>query len=141
MNYQSWFNSNENFKFIENGKYKPSIKYLKNYIRNFRKNKKKKLLGIYYKKNFHIGNISLTRISFLKKSLFLGIFIGNSKYRGSGIGAKSINMLTNYLIKNTFIRKIYLGVKKNNINAIKAYKKNNFKVYKRNSLGYIMILK
>ena len=103
--------------------------------------KKKKLLGIYFKKKIHIGNISLSKIYFSKKSLFLGIFIGNPKYRGRGIGPKSIHMLTNYLIKNTFINKIYLGVKKNNINAIKAYKKNNFKVYKKNSLGYIMIYK
>lgn len=140
-NYQSWFNYKHNFKFIEKSKYKPSIKYLKIYIKNFRQNQHKKLIGIFYKKNLHIGNISLTRISFLKKSLFLGIFIGNPKYRGRGIGSKSIYMITNYLIKNTFIEKIYLGVKKDNINAIRAYKKNNFKIFRKKSLGYLMLLK
>ena len=40
----------------------------------------------------------------------------------------------------TFIKKIYLGVKKDNIRAIKAYKKNGFKIKKKTAFGYIMLL-
>ena len=41
-NYQSWFSSKKNFRYIENGKYKPSVDYLKNYIKSFKNDKKKK---------------------------------------------------------------------------------------------------
>ena len=139
-NYVSWFKSRDNIKFIDTAIPGLTKKELRNYILNFKKEEKKKLLGIYFKNKIHIGNISLSKISKNQKSLYLGIFIGNPKYRNKGHGSNSLSILINYLFKETFIRKIYLGVRKDNIPAVKAYKKNGFKIAQKTIFGYIMSL-
>jgi len=141
-NYANWFKSKSNLKFIQTANTQLRVKDLKKYIIEFKNNKKKKLLGIYKLNNLHIGNISLDKISTNKNFLYLGIFIGNSKFRNMGIGSESISLLAKYLFKKTFIKKIYLGVKKNNLQAIKVYKKNGFKIIKekKSSLSYVMVL-
>lgn len=139
-NYASWFKSKDNLKFIDTAIPELTKKQLRNYILEFKLDQKKKLIGIYFKNKLHIGNISLSKISKNHNSLYLGIFIGNSKYRNRGYGSKAMSMLIDYLFKKTFIKKIYLGVKKDNIRAIKAYKKNGFKIKKRTAYGYIMLL-
>ena len=67
-------------------------------------------------------------IDFKSKVAELGIYIGEKKLIGRGLGYKAISLLIEYAFENLKLRKIFLKVNENNKEAIKLYKKMNFKV-------------
>ena len=60
----------------------------------------------------------------------LDIFIGELDYQNKGLGKICINMITNYLFENKFAEKIIMCPLKDNIKAIKCYKKCGFNILK-----------
>jgi len=91
-------------------------------------------LGIFDKdNNKHVGNIKFEPIDLKEKIAVMGILIGNSDYRGKGV-FKEVFLATSEYLNNKFnISKIFLGLKKNNNNALEAYKKFGFKIHKQTS--------
>jgi aryl-alcohol dehydrogenase-like predicted oxidoreductase len=141
-NYFKWFEDNQAKKFIVS-RYKTK-KILLDFIIKDLKKKNTIYFGIFYKKTNHIGNVKFHNINLKKKSAWLGIFIGNSKFRNLKIGRFAINLLTNYLYEKISIKKFYLKVDKNNIPAIKSYKNSGFqinKIFKKSFLMKMDVLK
>ena len=77
----------------------------------------------------YIGNTQLTDIT--NESAQLHIFIGDKNYWGKNIATSAVSLLL-YEAKKLNLKTVYLLVNKNNIPAIKAYKKNGFKITKTN---------
>ena len=102
-------------------------------------NKKKDRLNLSINLNEkYIGNVYFTNIK--KTSAQFHIFIGVKSLWGKGIGTKATLLSLNFLRKNYGIKKIYLKVKKENLPAIKVYKKCGFKIKKKfNDNNYLMI--
>ena len=95
---------------------------LRSYILKNRFDKNSLLLGI-FNKNIHIGNI---RIHDIKKKIgILGVMI-DENYTGKNIFGRALKMIEKKLKLKLKINKIYLGVDKKNLHAIKAFKKNGF---------------
>ena len=126
INYLLWFKDPEVKKFILSSKEAITIKYLKEYIIRNNKIKNSLFFGIFNKRNKHIGNIKFDKIDQKKNQTIMGILIGEKKYRVRGVAIEIINFFSEFFYSQYSITNIYLGVKKNNINAIKAYKKLNF---------------
>ena len=82
------------------------------------------------KKKRHIGNIKFDYIKKNAKYANLGILIGDNKFRNKGLSKEIIETSTNFISKKFNIKKFILGVKKNNIAAINAYKKCGFRIFK-----------
>ena len=94
--------------------------FLKNYSVN------QLLFGIFVQ-NKHVGNIKFDILT--QGKAILGIFIGNKNYQGNNLFGIVLKILEPKL-KNIFkINTLYLGVNKNNLPAIKAFKKSGFKIY------------
>jgi len=72
----------------------------------------------------YIGNIQLTNIT--PANAELHIFIGKKEYHNKGIGTQATNLLLAYAREELKLNEVYLFVNKNNIAAIKAYKKCGF---------------
>ena len=111
----------------ENLKVEGAIKWIEK--NNLDKNQS--LNGIFLvKKNAKrlIGVARLMYIDFKSKVAELGIYIGEKKLIGRGLGYKAISLLIEYAFENLKLRKIFLKVNENNKEAIKLYKKMNFKV-------------
>jgi RimJ/RimL family protein N-acetyltransferase len=134
--YFKWFENNQAKKFIVS-KYKTK-KELLDFIKKDLKKKNTLYFGIFYKKSNHIGNVKFHNINLKKKSSWLGIFIGNPKFRNLKVGRFTINLLTNYLYDKIGIRIFYLKVDKKNISAIKSYKNSGFQINKIFKKSFLM---
>ena len=102
-------------------------KDLVKYINNLQENQY--LFGIFENGKNHVANF---KISILKREASIG-FLVFLNYRGKGIIQNTFYKIIKLkLIREKKIQKLLLGVDKNNLNAIKLYKKIGFK-YKKNS--------
>ena len=126
-NYLQWFKDkevNRNIQFSCN-----NILSLENDVKNRMKKKNSIFLSINTKQNQHIGNIYFHDINLKKKTEFMGILIGNKKWRGKGVASEVIDSVIKKILIKRKIYSIFLGVKNSNKKAIKLYKKNNFRNY------------
>ena len=74
-----------------------------------------------------LGSISLDQIDSIHRSATLGIFIGDSNYRGKGIGTEAVNLILEYGFRYLNLHSIQLEVLSANKRAIKCYEKCGFK--------------
>lgn len=79
-------------------------------------------------KKILIGLARLMFIDYKSKVAELGIYIGEKKYIGLGLGTKAIKLLIIKAFLKLKLRKIFLRVNKKNRPAIKLYEKMNFKI-------------
>tara|TARA_B100000900_G_scaffold407874_1_gene421253 strand:+ start:6754 stop:8106 length:1353 start_codon:yes stop_codon:yes gene_type:complete len=128
QNYLNWFSDKDVAKFIS---FKP--KNLLDLRQNVKKTLNKKnliFLSIFSQKNKHIGNLKIHNIDFHKNEAWLGILIGNRKFRGIGLAREVIENVKIHLVK----KKIYflkLNVHRNNKAAISSYLKAGFIIVKK----------
>lgn len=141
INYINWIKY-ENKRFIEYNPPKLNINVLKKYVSKKINKKNCIFLGIFTRSKKYIGNLKFEPINFKLKYAFMGILIGDKKWKGKGVGFEVLKSSFNYLYFNYKITKIYPGVEKKNLAAIGLYKKLGFKLLKNNkTLGYSMYLK
>ena len=78
--------------------------------------------------NQHIGNIKIDPINNTHKFGEYSILIGDKSYWGKGYAREASEAVLNYFFgNNNYLRKINLGVVKNNLDAINLYNKLGFK--------------
>ena len=136
--YLNWFKNSQIKKNIVFNKYN-NLDHLKNYIKNA-KIKKDYLLGIFFKDS-HIGNIKFEKPSLTnKKKLvsYLGIMIGDQKFRGKGSTHLILQKAIKIFTKKTSVKIFKLGVSKKNYAAIHCYKKSGFRILKKSKKKLVM---
>ena len=72
------------------------------------------------------GTVFLKNIDKKNKKCEFGIFIGDSLFRGKGIGQKAAKLALNVAFSALNLNKVYLSVFKRNISAINSYKRVGF---------------
>lgn len=85
-----------------------------------------------------IGIGRLMRINFINRNAVMGMFIGDRRYRGSGIGSEATKLLLDFGFNVLNLRNIMIETFSFNEAAIKACKKCGFKEIgrRRNSIIY-----
>lgn len=76
----------------------------------------------------HIGNIKYQRMTEHRHVATLGILIGEKNWQGKGVAGEVIHATLRYLKVNSDIERVNLGVDKNNLAAVKAYRNIGFEV-------------
>jgi RimJ/RimL family protein N-acetyltransferase len=139
--YLSWFNElQEAGRYISFAHKKVSANDLTQYIKDRENRKDVLFLGIFTSSGQHIGNIKYEPINLETESATMGILIGDKEWRGKGVASEVIKSSSEYL-KNIYrIKRIELGVDKDNTPAVSAYKKTKFKVIKETDNGFKMRL-
>ena len=125
--YISWFRDAEVTRFLEanNVTVDDSIKYLNHGIET----KTYYLFAICVgDTRLHIGNIKIGPIKKKYGVSDLVTFIGDKKYWGHGLGAKSILLAKDIGFKEAGIRKFSASIDSLNIASIVAYKKAGFQI-------------
>ncbi|PVX46612.1 RimJ/RimL family protein N-acetyltransferase [Flavobacterium sp. 103] len=89
--------------------------------------------------NEYVGNVQLTNIT--KTDAEFHIFVGNKEFHNKGIGTKATNLILNYSDKVLQLKIVYLFVNKENVAAIKSYKKCGFYEIERNKEQLKLIIK
>jgi RimJ/RimL family protein N-acetyltransferase len=127
-NYLSWMKNPLENQYILSAKDNYSIDELYTFIDTCNKDENTILLGIYDKiDDNHIGNIKYDNINKLDKSAYLGILIGEQRYRQIGVAKQAITISIKWLNENLGIENILLGVDNSNIHALKLYQKLGFR--------------
>ena len=139
--YLSWFSSSKEVgEYIAYAKTNADINKLRQYVKEREDREDVLFLGIFTDSGQHIGNIKYEPINLKDKSATMGILIGDQEWRGKGVATEVIKDSSKYLKENYNIKYIDLGVNKDNIAAVSAYKKMKFKVIKKTNLGFMMRL-
>ncbi len=136
LNYLKWFKDEEIKKFIV----KSNISTLEDLKKYYLENKLKKdtlLLGIFLNQN-HIGNIKINFEDDRKRKCFIGILIGEKKYRNKGIGKKSLELVIKKINDIYQTYKFKLGVNFQNLKAINSYKNAGFLIKNKKKNFFIM---
>ena len=125
--YVSWLNDPEVYKYLES-RGGQTIDTLKDFINQQITNKVYIWAIIDKSLNKHIGNIKIDPINSTHKFGEYGILIGDKDYWGKGFAREASVAVLNYFFNNNnYLRKINLGVVKNNVDAINLYNKVGFK--------------
>lgn len=139
--YLSWFSgSKEVGEYIAYAKTNADINKLRQYVKEREDREDVLFLGIFTDSGQHIGNIKYEPINLKNKSATMGILIGDKEWRGKGVAIEVIKDSSKYLKENYKIKYIDLGVNKDNIAAVSAYKKMKFKVVKKTDHNFMMRL-
>lgn len=74
----------------------------------------------------HIGNCYVRNIDWVARTAALHVFIGDRKQRGKGYGASAVEQVLRHAFCDIGLNRIWLEVLKDNVPAIKLYKKCGF---------------
>lgn len=125
--YLNWLKSPQDNEFIYSAKTTITIQILKEYVKCRLARNDILFLGIFEKNSgLHIGNIKYEPINFSKNYAIMGILIGNKSWRGRGVAVEVLIATAKWLKENVGIKEILLGVNRENLSAISAYKKIGF---------------
>lgn len=125
--YLSWLHDNEVMQGIATSGY--TLENLKAYVQERLSNSEVAFFAICSNdNNEHIGNIKIDFHDKKANVSELGLLIGNKNYWGKGVGYEACKLAINYGFNTMGLRKLYLAVYDNNLNAKKLYEKLGFKL-------------
>jgi [ribosomal protein S5]-alanine N-acetyltransferase len=135
--YLHWLNDEEVNRYLEI--FEPyTMDRLHNYLETVEKNDHVLFWAIHIKKNNkHIGNIKIDPINRYHGNGEYGIMMGDRFEWGKGYAEEASKRVIDYCFNEEALRKITLGVVKDNIGAVNLYKKLGFEIegiYKRHGL-------
>lgn len=123
--YLNWLNDPEVYKFLET-RGNQNMEMLKDFIENQIKNKVA-IWAITLKSNGkHIGNIKIDPINFKHGFGEYGILMGEKNEWGKGYAKEASIGVIDYFFNEINLRKITLGVVKQNAQAVALYEKLGF---------------
>jgi len=127
-NYLEWMQDPETTKYMESGGLEYSYEMLTEYLKKIEDDNILSWAIIIKSKDIHIGNIKIDPIDYINLIGEYGILIGDKKNLGLGYAKEASLEVINFCFNNLFLKQINLGVKKDNLNAIKLYKNIGFNV-------------
>lgn len=124
--YLSWLRDGLAKRFISGAHGANGMDELRNYVSQREARDDLLFLGIFTHDGTHIGNIKYEPIDSVREAAVLGILIGEAAWRGLGVAGEVIGSSANWLRDSRGIKTIVLGVHRDNLAAIYAYKKLGF---------------
>jgi UDP-4-amino-4,6-dideoxy-N-acetyl-beta-L-altrosamine N-acetyltransferase len=123
---REWRNSEAVRKYMYNAHYIGEDEHMKWFESLKSENKVRKVWVIFYE-NVPVGVVNLTCIDYENKITDWGFYIGETAYRGLGIGSITLYRLMEYVFDKIDFHKMYTSVLENNLDALNLYKKFGFK--------------
>ena len=116
--YLEWFENQEVCKYNSHGKYPKTREYFEEYYANLNGDGQC-VWAICHKKDGHIGNVSLQKISFINRSAEFAVLIGDSKHWGKNVSYMTSMVLIKHGFEKLNIRKIFCSTAETNHGMIK----------------------
>jgi ribosomal-protein-alanine N-acetyltransferase len=125
--YLSWLRDIKNNPFVGSVRKDFEMPELLTFVNQKNKSPQALLFGIFHGEAQElVGTVKLEPIDEVNKTTWLGIMIGDPKFRGIGVGYKSLKLVTRYAFEYLGLRIIYLGVDPLNKPAITLYERIGF---------------
>lgn len=127
-NWFGWLNDIEVTRYLAIGDSPNSMEAMENFYSRIRRSGTDVVFAIIHKPTgAHIGNCGLHDISSQHKKARLAVLIGETRFRGLGIGSEATKMLVVFGFNVLELNRIFLNVDIENIRAIKIYEKLGFR--------------
>jgi len=127
--YLKWVNDREVTRFLEIRFERHNLKSIKDFVDKTANDPDSVFLAIVKRDDgSHIGNIKLGPINWIHRVGDISLFIGEKSEWGKGHATKAIQLVVDYAFQKLILHKITAGVYKPNVNSLKAFKKNGFRV-------------
>ena len=128
LRYLSWFDCVDVKTHILASTKMRALEDLELYIEKKNNSKNTLFFGIFcLDTGLHIGNIKYEPIDFIARFSIVGILIGEENWRGRGVATEVIKHSSMWLHERFNMEKIVLSVNVDNIAAVRAYEKADFK--------------
>lgn len=125
-NYVNWLNDSEVNQFLDAGHSTHTMDSLKEYIGGLA-NTKDLFLGIHLRgSGKHIGNVKIHCINSIHRRAEYGIMMGDKSEWGKGYAKEATVAILDYAFNQYNLRKMVLGVIRNNKTAYRLYQKLGF---------------
>ena len=125
--YLGWLNNKKVNKVLETRHNKQTLKEIKKYILNFKKEKSTLLAICLNESNKHIGNIKIGAVNENHKYAYISYFIGDTDEWGKGYGTEAVKLTLKISFNILNLYKCYAGIYKKNIASAKVLKNSGFK--------------
>lgn len=76
----------------------------------------------------HVGNVILDQLDQLVRSVRLSVYIGDSDFRGRGVGGRAIDLALRDAFEQRALAKVWLSVVIDNVSAIRCYHRCGFRI-------------
>ena len=106
----------------------PALKEEIEWIKEARRDKNNFRLAIDTIDGVHIGSIALNKIDRFTKRAEFGIFIGDKKYHGQGLGTEAGQLIINYGFRKLKLHRIFLRFVAYNFRGRRSYEKLGFEL-------------
>lgn len=125
--YLAWLAEDNARRYILAAREKLSLDDLRAYIESRVGRRDVLFLGIFERASGgHIGNLKYEPIDESARTAEMGILIGEPEWRGRGVAREVITASARWLQEQRGIKKILLGVEKENAGAMTAYRRTGF---------------
>jgi ribosomal-protein-alanine N-acetyltransferase len=124
--YLSWLSDIAAQRFIHAASNDVDLDHLQKYVARCEARDDILFLGVFTHEGEHIGNIKYEPVDSKQSAAVAGILIGEKVWRGKGVAGEVITASAYWLQQYRGIRVIVLGVDRDNLPAIRAYKKLGF---------------
>lgn len=100
---------------------------VKQWLQDNQKDRNQVLFGVFYQDSHQfIGIARLMFIDWIGRTADVGLYIGDRKYRGKGLGTEIVNTILSYGFERLNLHKLSLRVLESNIPAVKCYESCGF---------------
>jgi ribosomal-protein-alanine N-acetyltransferase len=123
--YVKWLNDKEVYQYLDSGG-NFTLEELSDYLTNYSEYPVLFWAIIVKETNSHIGNIKIDPINQRNQIGEYGILMGDRNYWGKGYSKEASKSVISYCFESLNLRKITLGVIKDNVAAVKLYKSLGF---------------
>jgi RimJ/RimL family protein N-acetyltransferase len=127
--YFQWFNDQEGDRYTNHAAFPNSMSRMKAFFDRVTQGNTDLVLAIVLKDgDRHVGNVALHGISWQHRRAELRIIIGEADARGKGYGTEAMKLLLRHAFEKLNLHRVFLGVRADHTQAIRAYEKCGFVV-------------
>ena len=127
--YLQWLTELEARRFITAASSTTTLEILRQYVRDFSNRQDAIFLGIFERHTYlHIGNIKYDPVNHDMGYTIAGMLIGDSAYRGKGVGGEVFAASASWLQCHRNISQIVAGIHKENLGCIRMCEKVGFRI-------------
>ena len=127
LEYLSWLHNGETSQFILSASTFKGLQELRDFIAAKSADPGVLFLGIFSKQDHsHIGNIKFERLASCEQCSDMGVLIGAKDWRGKGVFKEVFLGVVEWMRASATVKRIFLGVAKENDFAVRSYLKTGF---------------
>ena len=127
--YVGWLNDYEVTRYLETGKFPSTPEAIRKYLERFQDSTTHLVFAVVDREtDQHIGNVTLDRINWIRRTADTGLMIGRKGFWGKGYAFEAWSLIIEYAFQRLGLRKIIAGAVADNVASIAVLKKLGFRV-------------